>query len=119
MAVIGAIRLGGVVVFLFVLFFVRVNQVLVRLWTRVLLVGLLCLANIPLFGCMSDRESGLWLLRGAGRFCTPVVGRRGFRGVVNSLSAGAKVAGGRARLLRKAWLVCQVRGAGRRTAVVC
>jgi hypothetical protein len=54
---------GGAVLFLFVMFFVRVNQVLVRLWTRAMCVGLFGLADVPLFGCMSDRESGLWLLR--------------------------------------------------------
>jgi len=40
-----------------VLFFVRVNQVLVRLWARVIGVGPFGLMVVPSFGCMSDRES--------------------------------------------------------------
>jgi hypothetical protein len=40
-----------------VLFFVRVNQVLVRLWARVMEACPYGLADIPSFGCMSDRES--------------------------------------------------------------
>jgi hypothetical protein len=38
-----------------VLFFVRVNQVLVRLWARVIGVGPFGLMVVPLSGCMSDR----------------------------------------------------------------
>jgi len=40
-----------------VLFFVRVNQVLVRLWARAMEVGPYGSVDIPLSGCMSDRES--------------------------------------------------------------
>ena len=40
-----------------VLFFVRVNQVLVRLWARVVEAGPYGSVDIPPFGCMSDRES--------------------------------------------------------------
>ena len=37
--------------------FVMVNQVLVRLWARAMEVGPFGLMDIPLSGCMSDRES--------------------------------------------------------------
>ncbi len=40
-----------------VLFFVRVNQVLVRLWARVIGADPFGLVLVPLSGCMSDRES--------------------------------------------------------------
>jgi hypothetical protein len=58
------------------LFFVRVNQVLVRLWARVMRLGF-GLAVIPSFdacltGCLSRKR---W---------SPNVGRRGFRGVEQS-----------------------------------
>ena len=39
-----------------ILFFVRVNQVLVRLWTRAMVVEP-CSMDVPLFWLMSDRES--------------------------------------------------------------
>jgi hypothetical protein len=48
----GAARCGA-------MFFGSVNQVLVRLWTRVMVVGPQGPAGIPSFGSMSDRESGL------------------------------------------------------------
>jgi hypothetical protein len=101
LAVMGAIRLDGAVVF-----FVRVNQVLVRLWARVMAVGRFGLAGVPLFGCMSDRESGLRLLRGAGILhpsgrAARVQGRgERFVGLVDGDPVG--------------WP-----GAGRRTAVMC
>ena len=58
------------------LFFVRVNQVLVRLWARVMRLGF-GLIVIPSFdacltGCLSRKR---W---------SPNVGRRGFRGVEQS-----------------------------------
>ena len=40
-----------------VVFFVRVNQVLVRLWARVIGTNPFGLVRVPSFGCMSDRES--------------------------------------------------------------
>ena len=37
-----------------------------RLWARVMSAGWFDPGDVPLFGCMSDRESGLRLLREAG-----------------------------------------------------
>ena len=37
------------------LFFVRVNQVLVRLWARAMFLRVQACANVPLSHCMSDR----------------------------------------------------------------
>jgi hypothetical protein len=45
-----------------ILFFVRVNQVLVRLWARAM-EARLCLVFVPLLRLMSDRESASGVLR--------------------------------------------------------
>jgi len=58
-----------------VLFFVRVNQVLVRLWTRVMWVDReVCLASRCSIACLTGR--GCF----SDEVSAPVVGRRGFRG---------------------------------------
>ena len=49
-----------IAVLLVILFFVRVNQVLVRLWTRAMGVEP-CSMTVPLFRLMSDRESRVLL----------------------------------------------------------
>jgi hypothetical protein len=79
--VIGVIRRGGAV-----LFFVRVNQVLVRLWARVMLAGPSGPGDVPLFGCMSDRESGLVPMERC--FAPQWLGGEGSEACVNGLLAG-------------------------------
>ena len=43
------------------LFFVRVNQVLVRLWTRAMSAQADACAEVPWSDCMSDRTFILWM----------------------------------------------------------